>query len=64
MRVIDQHWTYDAVPAGIRDDALTVIGTSPRSRGASGGGLVTFDGLKLHPKGRVLFAWVKNDRRA
>jgi hypothetical protein len=22
---------------------------------------VTFDGLKLHPKGRVLFAWVKND---
>ena len=60
MRVIDQHWTYDAVPAGIRDDALTVIGTSPRSRGASGGGLVTFDGLKLHPKGRVLFAWVKN----
>jgi hypothetical protein len=61
MRVIDQHWGYDATPAGIRDEALTVIGTSARSRGASvGGGLVTFDGLKLHPKGRVLFAWVKN----
>jgi len=60
MRVIDQHWAYDAAPAGIRDDSLTVIATSPRSRGASGGGLVTFDGLKLHPKGRVLFAWVKN----
>ncbi|MGT2430347.1 hypothetical protein ACU4HD_19530 [Cupriavidus basilensis] len=60
MRVIDQHWAYDAAPSGIRDDSLTVIGTSPRSRGASGGGLVTFDGLKLHPKGRVLFAWVKN----
>jgi hypothetical protein len=60
MRVIDQHWAYDAAPAGIRDEVLTVIGTSPRSRGASGGGLVTFDGLKLHPKGRALFAWVKN----
>ncbi|ALJ34260.1 hypothetical protein D9623_00370 [Azospirillum brasilense] len=60
MRVIDQHWAYDAVASGIRDESLTVIGTAPRSRGASGG-LVTFDGLKLHPRGRVLFAWVKND---
>lgn len=60
MRVIDQHWAYDAVASGIRDETLTVIGTAPRSRGASGG-LVTFDGLKLHPRGRVLFAWVKND---
>lgn len=61
MRVIDQHWAYDAAPSGIRDDGLTVIATSPRSRGASGGGLVSFDGLKLHPKGRALFAWVKNE---
>jgi hypothetical protein len=60
MRVIDQHWVYDAAPSGIRDDSMTIIGTSPRSRGASGGGLVAFDGLKLHPKGRALFAWVKN----
>lgn len=60
MRVIDQHWAYDASASGIRDEALTVIATSPRSRGASGGGLVAFDGLKLHPKGRALFAWVKN----
>lgn len=60
MRVIDQHWAYDAAPSGIRDEHLTVIATSPRSRGASGGGLVTFDALKLHPKGRALFAWVKN----
>ncbi len=60
MRVIDQHWTYDAAASGIRDELLTVIGTSPQSRSASDGGLVTFDGLKLHPKGRALFAWVKN----
>lgn len=60
MRVIDQHWAYDAAPSGIRDEQLTVISTSPYSRGASGGGLVTFDALKLHPKGRALFAWVKN----
>ena len=61
MRVIDQHWAYDAVPSGIRDDSLTAIATSPVAKGMQPGGLVTFDGLKLHPKGRVLFAWVKND---
>ena len=61
MRVIDQHWAYDAAPSGIRDETLNIVATSPRSRGASGGGLVTFDGLKLHPKGRALFAWVKNE---
>ena len=61
MRVIDQHWTYDAAACGIRDDSLSVIATSPLAKGRQPGGLVTFDGLKLHPKGRVLFAWVKND---
>lgn len=61
MRVIDQHWTYDGAASGIRDETLNIISTSPASRGASGGGLVTFDGLKLHPKGLVLFAWVKNE---
>jgi hypothetical protein len=61
MRVIDQHWGYDAAPSGIRDDSLTVIATSPLAKGKQPGGLVTFDGLKLHPKGRALFAWVKND---
>lgn len=61
MRVIDQHWAYDAAPSGIRDDSLTVMATSPLAKGKQPGGLVTFDGLKLHPRGRVLFAWVKND---
>ncbi|WP_137179171.1 hypothetical protein [Roseomonas sp. AR75] len=61
MRVIDQHWAYNAAPSGIRDASLTVIATSPLTKGKQPGGLVTFDGLKLHPKGRVLFAWVKND---
>ena len=61
MRVIDQHWAYDPVSAGLRDDGVPVISTSPRSRGNSGGGLVACDGLKLHPKGRALFAWVRNE---
>lgn len=61
MRVIDQHWAYDAAPSGIRDDLLTVIATSPLAKGKQPGGLVTFDGLKLHPKGRVVIAWAKND---
>ncbi|GEP02269.1 hypothetical protein [Methylobacterium oxalidis] len=61
MRVIDQHWAYDAAHAGIRDDSLRVIATLPVTKGKQLGGLVTYDGLKLHPRGRVLFAWVKND---
>jgi hypothetical protein len=61
MRVIDRHWAYEAAPSGIRDDLLTVIATSPVAKGKQTGGLVDFDGLKLHPRGRVLFAWVKND---
>ena len=59
--VNDPHWGYDAAPTGIRDESLTVMATSPLAKGKQPGGLVTFDGLKLHPKGRVLFAWVKND---
>ena len=35
--------------------------TADRTACLEADGLVTFDGLKLHPKGRVLFAWVKND---
>ena len=65
MRVIDQHWTYDFAPSGIRDEALNIdrnLASGAAGNATSGGGLVTFDGLKLHPKGRVLFAWVKNAR--
>lgn len=60
MRLIDSHWDYDAVPVAPAQSSLTLIATKPASRGAHPGGLVAFDGLKLHPKGRVLFAWVKN----
>ena len=61
MRVIDQNWTYDLCSAGFRDETMAAIITSPSSRGSAGGGLVSCDGLKLHPKGRALFAWVKNE---
>lgn len=61
MRTLDQNWTYDPVPVGISSDYIAIL--SPRgSRGREQGGLVTCDALKLHPKGRVIFAWVQNER--
>jgi hypothetical protein len=61
MRTLDQNWTYDPVTAGIPNDYVAIA--SPRgSRGREQGGLVTCDALKLHPKGRVILAWVQNER--
>jgi len=60
MRVIDEQWQYEAVPAGIRDEGLVVISTAHRTKSNPHGGLVLCDGLKLHPKGRLLIAWVRN----
>jgi hypothetical protein len=60
MRVIDEQWPYEAVPAGIRDDELVAISTAHRTKTNPQGGLVLCDGLKLHPKGRLIIAWVRN----
>ena len=60
MRVIDEQWQYEAVAAGIRDEELVAISTAHRTKTNPQGGLVLCDGLKLHPKGRLIIAWVRN----
>lgn len=58
MRILDKNWSYNPVSAGMKDN-LVAIATESGSRGRTGG-LVTCDALKLHPKGRLILAWVSN----
>lgn len=58
MRILDKNWSYNSVSAGLKDN-LVAIATTSGSRGSTGG-LVTCDALKLHPKGRLILAWVSN----
>lgn len=60
MRVLDQNWEYDPVSTGMGEEDTVAIATAPRTRHSPTGGLVTLDGLKLHPQGRLVLAWVKN----
>jgi hypothetical protein len=60
MRVLDQNWEYDAVSSGMGDDEVVSIATAQKTKQRPAGGLVTLEGLKLHPKGRLVLAWVKN----
>jgi hypothetical protein len=60
MRVLDQNWEYDAVSSGMGDEDTVTIATAQKTRHSPSGGLVTLDGLKLHPRGRLVLAWVKN----
>ncbi len=60
MRVLDQNWEYDAVSSGMGDEDVIAIATAPKTRHSPYGGLITLDGLKLHPKGRLVMAWIKN----
>ena len=60
MRILDQNWEYDAVSSGMGDEDFVSIATAPKTRYSPYGGLVTLDGLKLHPKGRLAMVWIKN----
>jgi hypothetical protein len=60
MRVLDQNWDYDAVAPGFGDDEVVAISTAPKTAKSATGGLVMLDGLKLHPKGRLILCWVRN----
>jgi hypothetical protein len=61
MRILDQNWGYDPILPGFSDD-FVAIATPRASRGREQGGLVTCDALKLHPRGRAIFAWVQNEQ--
>ena len=59
LRVLDSNWQYDAVDPGFRDAPPAII-TQPRTTGGRTGGLVSFKSLNLHPKGRLILAWVRS----
>uniref|UniRef100_B8HZR9 Uncharacterized protein n=1 Tax=Cyanothece sp. (strain PCC 7425 / ATCC 29141) TaxID=395961 RepID=B8HZR9_CYAP4 len=60
MRLLDRNWAYDVSSAGLAD-GLVAIATAPGSRAREKGGLVNCDDLKLHPDGRLILAWVRNE---
>lgn len=58
MRLLDENWDYGPVEAGLTTE-LIAIETSKEGQRK---GLITFDGLKLHPEGRAIFALVKSQQ--
>lgn len=59
MRVLDQNWQYDPVLAGLGAD-LIAISTPSSSRLSGEGGLLNCHALMLHPRKRLILAWVRN----
>ena len=62
MRVLDNNWAYQSVSPGFGDKDPMAIVTAPKGRAADSGGLVSLDALKLHPRGRLVLAWVRNEK--
>lgn len=56
MRLLDENWDYQTVEAGLTTELLAV----ETSKDSQRKGLITFDGLKLHPEARAVFALVKS----
>jgi hypothetical protein len=57
MRLLDENWDYQPVEAGLTTELIGIETSKEGTRK----GLVTFDGLKLHPDGRALLALVKSE---
>jgi hypothetical protein len=58
MRLLDENWDYQAVEAGLTTELLAIETAKEGNRK----GLITLDGLKLHPDGRAIFALVKSQQ--
>ena len=56
MRLLDENWDYQTVEAGLTTELLALETAKEGNRK----GLITLDGLKLHPDGRAIFALVKS----
>ena len=56
MRLLDENWDYQTVEAGLTTELLAIETAKEGNRK----GLITLDGLKLHPDGRAIFALVKS----
>lgn len=57
MRLLDENWDYQPVEAGLTTELVTIETAKEGNRK----GLITFDGLKLHPDGRAVLALVKSE---
>jgi hypothetical protein len=63
MRVLDSHWQYDATEAGFDNSCeLMSIATSHTRNQQEVSGLSTCRALHLHPKGRLVLAYVNNEK--
>lgn len=60
MRLIDSHWQYDAVDSELASDLITIATSASRAK-QDIKGLASCRALQLHPKGRVVFAYVNNE---
>jgi hypothetical protein len=63
MRLLDGNWDYDPISAGLPSDIsdIPTIIPSRSSRGRDQSGLISYKQLAIHPKSRVIFAWVQNE---
>ncbi|MFT6905893.1 MAG: archaellum component FlaC [Oleiphilaceae bacterium] len=65
MRVLDSHWQYDATDAGFDNNSgsvIVTIATSHTRNQQEVSGLSTCKALHLHPKGRLVLAYVSNEK--
>ncbi len=65
MRVLDSHWQYDAIDTGFDNNSgaeIVAIATSHTRDQQEVSGLSTCKALHLHPKGRLVLAYVSNEK--
>ena len=58
MRLLDENWDYNAVEPGLTPPLVAI----ETAKEGSPKGLINFDGLKLHPDRRAIFALVKSQQ--
>ena len=58
MRSLDDNWDYEPVSPGLQSNVPAIVTQSGKGKAK---GLVRFDGLSLHPEGRVILAYVRSE---
>jgi hypothetical protein len=58
MRSLDDNWDYEPISPGLQANLPAVVTQSGKGKAK---GLVRFDGLNLHPDGRVILAYVRSE---